>query len=71
MDGTQILRFYNSTSSPVDFSLKFFRRLVLAQETDLTEKPVRDLAVSGGNTVVLHAAPKQILTLRVKIKGSL
>ena len=71
MDGTQILRFYNSTSEEVDFSMKFFRRLVLAQETDLTETPLRELTVSRGNVIALHAAPKQILTVRVKIKGSL
>ena len=68
MDGTQIIRLYNSTSKPVSFALKFFAPLSFAEEVTLREEKIARVANSGRGMVHLHAAPKQIVTVRVKRK---
>ncbi len=68
MDGTQILRFYNSTSEPQSVKIRFTGRLTLAEETDLRERPIRDLPIRRGHEISLDAAPKQLVTLRIRIQ---
>ncbi len=68
MDGCQILRFYNSTSEKQACKLRFTGRLVLAEETDLRERTVRPLTVVRGHEISVDALPKQIVTLKVRVK---
>ena len=63
-DGSHIIRLYNSTSKPIDFKLSFGRAVKSVEEVDLAEKTVGALSARRG-IVALHAAPKQIITLRV------
>jgi alpha-mannosidase len=63
-DGSHIIRLYNSTSKPIDFKLNFGRAVQSVEEVNLAEKTVGTLSARRG-IVALHAAPKQIITLRV------
>ncbi len=64
MDGSYILRLYNSTSSTVDFKLRFASPVKSVERVLLTETPIETLAAPRG-TVSLNAAAKEIVTLRV------
>jgi alpha-mannosidase len=64
-DGSHIIRLYNSTSKPVDFKLRFGRKVTSLEEVNLAEQKVADLSAPR-KTVELSVAPKQILTLRVR-----
>ncbi len=68
MDGCQILRFYNSTSTEQTCKIHFTGRLTLAEETDLRERTVRALTIVRGHEIRIHALPKQIVTLKVRVK---
>lgn len=63
-DGGLILRLYNTTSESVDFAIKLFRAPRSVCEVDLAENVTADLAATRGR-VELHAAPKQIVTIKV------
>ncbi len=66
MDGSQIIRMYNSTSKPISFALEFFAPLSLAEEVTLSEEKISEVAGSGTKTLHLKSAPKQIVTVRIK-----
>lgn len=68
MDGTLIVRLYNSTSQNIDFTLKFGHRLAWVKTTSLAEKDLCEQRLVGGNAVACHATAKEILTFRVKMK---
>jgi alpha-mannosidase len=65
MDGSYIIRLYNSTSKPIDFKLRFGRKVTSLCEVDLAERTVKELSAPR-KTAELSVAPKQILTLRVE-----
>lgn len=65
MDGSYIIRLYNSTSKPVDFKLRFGRKVTSLREVDLAERTMKELSAPR-KTAELSVAPKQILTLRVE-----
>ncbi len=67
-DGSIIVRLYNSTSGPLDFAFTSRKRLCRASETDLCEQEKRAVPVLSGHRLELHAAPKEILTLRLYIR---
>lgn len=64
-DGAFILRLYNTTNKEVDFAIKLFRAPKSVCEVNLAEDKVADLTAVRGK-VTLHAAPKQIVTVRVE-----
>ena len=64
-DGSLILRFYNSTSKPVTFGLRFTDRIRGAWQTDLREIPTALLTVTRGHALSLSAAPKEIITVKI------
>ncbi|MBQ7336991.1 MAG: hypothetical protein IJW40_00900 [Clostridia bacterium] len=68
MDSTLIVRLYNSTSKEIDFKVKFGHKLAWVKTTSLAEEDIAPLALSGGNTISYKALPKEIVTLRVKMK---
>ncbi len=65
MDGSSILRLYNSTSKTVDFKLRFAGKVTSVESVTLAEKPIDTLNAPRG-VVTLCAAPKEIITLRVR-----
>lgn len=67
-DGSLILRFFNVTSSPVDFTLTFTGKLASAVLARLDETEVGDSVLRGAHTVDLTAKPKEIVTLKVRFK---
>ncbi|MCQ2430718.1 MAG: glycosyl hydrolase-related protein [Clostridia bacterium] len=64
-DGSLILRFYNSTSKPVTFGLRFTDRIRGAWQTNLREIPTALLTVTRGHALSLSAAPKEIITVKI------
>jgi len=66
-EGKQVLRFFNTTSEPVDFTLTVTAPIRDARLAGLDEKPVGETILRGKHTVTLHAEPKQILTLLVTL----
>ncbi len=68
MDGTLIVRLYNSTSKEIDFKVKFGHKVEWVKTTTLAEQDIAPLKVVGGNAVSYTAKPKEIVTLRVKMK---
>ena len=68
MDGTLIVRLYNSTSKEIDFKAKFGHKLAWVKTTSLAEEDIAPVAVKGGNTISYTAKPKEIVTFRVKMK---
>ncbi len=64
MDGTYMIRLYNSTSENIDFKLRFPAPIKKAQEATLAEAPIRELSAPRG-VISLSALPKQILTLKI------
>ncbi len=64
MDGAYIIRLYNSTSDAVDCKLRFAAIPKKVEAVTLAEVPTAPLPIPRG-VLPLHAAPKQILTLKV------
>ncbi len=61
----QIIRFFNTTLSEIDFSIKFGYKIKEAFITDLAEKSSVRIAVNAKKKIKLHAKAKEIVTVRV------
>lgn len=68
-DGTAVLRFWNSTSQDVSFSLRFGRKIIKAETVMLSEKHEADCMIENGKKIRLQAKPKQILTVKITPDG--
>ncbi len=64
-DGSLILRFYEWAGKESDVKIVLPPGAQSASETDLMERPIRDLALQGG-TVTVHTKPYEIKTIRVR-----
>jgi alpha-mannosidase len=62
-----VVRFYELHGRGADVPLSFARPVLAARETDLLERPVRDLEVRHG-TVVVPTKPYEIKTLTVTLE---
>ncbi len=64
--GALVLRCHNPTCSPVKAAIRLSRPVVRARSVTLEEKPLADLAVSGG-AVPISVAPGQILSVALEV----
>ena len=69
VDGKDIIiRLYDSNGCGGSASLKFKSDIAKAEIADINENAVKELAVSGGNTVVLDVPKFEVITVKIKIK---
>jgi alpha-mannosidase/mannosylglycerate hydrolase len=63
-----VMRLFNPTTEECTQELTFCAPLEAAFRTDMLEQPVEALHTQGA-TLTLHASPKQIVTLRVRLQS--
>ena len=59
-----VVRWYNHTSKPVDFTATIGERFKKAFAVSLGEEKLNELTLKAGKTVSLHAGPKEIVTVK-------
>ncbi len=60
-----IIRFYNTASENVSFSLDFTKKLTSAYIADLAEREIEALPILRGHKIQLFAKPKEIITVKI------
>src|SRR6266852_295428 len=68
-DGTIIFRFYEWDGKQGDIVLRPDSGVVSAEETDLMERTLQELAIENGG-VTVHTKPFEIKTVRLKLKNT-